>query len=103
MNGSLTAGLRARNIDVVTAEEAGMRGIPDERHLEFAAEAGRPIFSFNRRDFARIHRDWMAGGRTHSGVILLTNRRASVGYQIRELVAVLGMPTEALENGLHYI
>ena len=103
MGHPLASGLRARGVDVLTAEEAQMRGAPDEQHLEFAAAQNRVLYSYNRRDFARIHRDWVAGGRSHAGIVLLTNRRAGYGYQIEEILAVLALPSDQVAINVHYI
>jgi hypothetical protein len=68
MSSALTRALRMRGFDVETAQELGMRGIPDEVHLQYAASQGRTLFSFNRRDYIRIHGEWLTAGRTHSGI-----------------------------------
>lgn len=80
MSTGLVSGLRARDVDVLTAEEAQMRGRADEAHFRYAVAQERVLHSFNRRDFARIHRDWTTLGRPHNGIVLLTNRRAGYGY-----------------------
>lgn len=103
MGAGLASGLRARGVDVLTAEEAQMRGQSDERHLEYALAQDRVLYSYNRRDFARIHRDWTAIGRRHGGIVLLTNRRAGYGYQIEGLLRLLSLPAAALTSSLHYI
>lgn len=48
--------LRRIGHDVLTAQEAGQanRSIPDETVLAFAAEQGRAVISFNRRDFIQL-------------------------------------------------
>ena len=69
--------LRAAGLDVLTAHEAGMRRTADEEHLIFAASMGRLIFSYNSRDFQRIHTAWMRDGRSHAGIALAGTRRWS--------------------------
>ncbi len=102
MANALKVALRNAGLEVLTAQDAGHRGWADEAHLEFAAAHGFTLYSFSRHDFARIHRDWMAAGKSHSGIVLLTNRRAGIGYQLSELVAFAGMRTESTDV-LHYI
>ena len=41
---AVTAGLRRRGVDVVTAQEAGLHPAEDERHLAFAVEEARVVF-----------------------------------------------------------
>jgi hypothetical protein len=55
MSRALIRALRSRSIDVLTAREAGLVRIPDEHHLEYATSVGRTVFTFNVRDFARLH------------------------------------------------
>lgn len=103
MASTVVAGLRRAGIDVLTAEEAGNRGIADEAHLTFATSRNRALYSFNRRDFARIHAEWLRAGKSHSGIVLLTDRRASIGYQIAELATSLGREREEAANTISYI
>ena len=44
---ALIIALRARGIDVQTAEEPQMRGRTDEEQLRYATDQGRAIYSFN--------------------------------------------------------
>lgn len=62
--------LRARGHDVLTSLDAGQAnlGIPDDQVLAFATAQGRALLTFNRRDFARLHRRNSA----HAGVIVCT-------------------------------
>ena len=55
MRAALARGLRARGIDVLTAQEAGMIERSDPDHLAFAAGAGRVLCTFNVGDFWRLH------------------------------------------------
>lgn len=62
-----------------------MRGESDGAHLEFAAAHELMLVSCNRRDFQRLHLEWIAAGRTHSG-IMIVNQRLSRGERIRVLL-----------------
>ena len=46
--------------DVVHAYDLGNRSMPDSRHLWVAANDGRILVTFNRRDFEQLHRFWLA-------------------------------------------
>jgi hypothetical protein len=52
---SLVRALRARQIDVLTANEAGQVGLSDADQLAFAISQNRTIFTFNRGDFVQLH------------------------------------------------
>ena len=62
--------LRGRGFDALTTEEAGLDTATDERQLAFATEEGRAILTYNIRDFAPLHRQWLAAGRPHAGIIV---------------------------------
>ncbi len=57
---ALVMALRKRGVDVLTTLEAGMLEEADDRQLEYAAEHGRVIYSFNAGDFCRLHSEWMS-------------------------------------------
>ncbi len=46
--------------DVVHAVDVGNQSKPDPEHLLVAAESGRILVTFNRRDFRELHRFWTA-------------------------------------------
>ena len=46
--------------DVVHSVDLGNRSKPDPEHLPAAAESGRILVTFNRRDFRVLHQFWTA-------------------------------------------
>jgi predicted nuclease of predicted toxin-antitoxin system len=62
--------LRTRGYDVLTTEKAGLDTATDEEQLAFATDEGRAILTFNIRDFAPLHEQWSAAGRSHAGIIV---------------------------------
>ena len=77
--------LRQRNIDVLTASEVGHEQFSDDRHLAFAASERRSLYSFNARDYARLHAEYLRSGRSHAGIILIPGQRYRTGEKIRRL------------------
>jgi predicted nuclease of predicted toxin-antitoxin system len=73
--------LRAGGVDCLTSEEAGNRILTDEEQLAFAAEHDRTIVTFDKGDFSALHATWMAGLRTHAGMIILTTGRLPVAVR----------------------
>ena len=59
---------------------------PDEAHLEYATSLGRAIYSFNIRDYQRIHTQYQSNGRNHSGIIVGLQQRFSLGQQMSRLI-----------------
>jgi Domain of unknown function (DUF5615) len=70
MDARLVKPLRRAGIDVLTASDAGMVEEPDESALKLASDQGRVLYSFNVSHYSRIHAEWMAAGKSHSGIIL---------------------------------
>src|SRR4030067_462441 len=62
--------LRALGHDVLTSQEAGKAhlSIKDPEVLAFAAEKNRALYTFNRRDFIRLHYQIPK----HAGIIVCT-------------------------------
>ena len=67
--------LARRGHDFVHTYDVGNRSLTDPQQLLFAANAGRIIVTFNRRDFAILHQFWTALNawgqlaRQHSGIL----------------------------------
>jgi len=81
--------LRQRGIDVLTATETCHEQLTDDRHLEFAASVGRPIYSLNARDFARLHAEYLTSGRSHAGIIVIPRQRYGTGEKVRRISDLL--------------
>jgi len=79
---AVSQGLRRRGADVLTAQEAGMRGSSDEEHLTLAASEGRTIFTQDA-DFLRLH----ASNRAHSGIVYAP-QGTPVGAMLQALVLI---------------
>src|SRR3990172_878015 len=85
-------GLRQRGIDVLTAKEAGMLGMPDEKHLELASTQGRVIFTQDS-DFLRFH----SKGINHHGIVY-AHQRTPVSQIIQGLTLIYQILTEEEMN-----
>ena len=79
--------LRARQIDVLTANEAELVGVSDLEQLTFAATQNRTIFTFNRGDFVQLHTAFLQDGRSHAGIIV--SDQLEIGAVIRRLLKLL--------------
>ena len=64
--------LRDRGHDVRALDQGPeQEGLDDEDVLALATEDGRILVTHNIADFPEILREWAAGGRSHSGMILV--------------------------------
>ena len=88
MSAAIVTALRSNGFDVLTAEEASMRGRSDPDHLRFATAEGRVLYGFNRKDYMKLHRDLLQAGVHHAGIVLLGTRSPDIGRQLRGLIAV---------------
>ena len=100
----LLKALRLRGIDVVAAQECGMRRRLDHEQLRWATEQQRALYSSNRRDFYRIHSELMRQGISHGGIILGIQQRYSVGEQMRRLLKLIATKSaEDMRNQVEFL
>jgi hypothetical protein len=76
---SLVAAFRSADLDVVTVADVDRQSFSDEEQLTWAAEQGRVIYSYNRRDFCRLHSEFIAAEMSHAGIIVVQQQRYSIG------------------------
>jgi len=86
MDQALVRALRARGVDAMTAQDAGMIGQADANHLEMATRQGRVLCTFNVGDFRRLHGEYLATSRSHAGIILMHQQRYGIGELLRRLL-----------------
>jgi Domain of unknown function (DUF5615) len=101
---SIILALRNSGVDVITTSEANRLSFLDEEQLIWATEQGRVVYSFNRRDFSRLHSIFIAEERSHTGIILAQQQRYSVGAQLRGLLNLIAAKSaEEMIDQLEYI
>lgn len=67
--------LRLRGIDTLAVvDDPGLSGAPDPDILEHATDQGRVLVTENIRDFARLHSQWLAQNRSHSGILFVSSK-----------------------------
>jgi hypothetical protein len=104
MDQVLVEALRARNVDVLTALDAGMIEREDAEHLDYATEHNRVLCSFNTRDFYRLHSEWISLGKSHAGIVLMRQQYCSVGGQMRRLLRLIASKSaEEMRNWVEFL
>ncbi|MEO8129271.1 MAG: DUF5615 family PIN-like protein [Bryobacteraceae bacterium] len=104
MRKSIVFGLRARNVNVLTAWEAEMINRADEDHLATAAASERALYSFNVADYCVLHQTWIAHKRTHAGIVVAPQQRYSTGEELRRLLRlVVGLTAEEMRNRIEFL
>ena len=104
MRRSPVFGLRARNVDLLTAAEAGMINGQDEDHLTAASTAGRALFTYNTADYCALHQWWISLERTHAGIIVAPQQQYSVGEELRRIMRLISRcSAEQMQNRLEFL
>ena len=104
MDRDLARALMARGLDVRSVLDANMAGHPDAQQLEYATAQGRVLYSSNVRDFHRLHYEYMAARRSHSGIILVSQQRFSIGEQLRRLLNLTSsLSAEEMKDRLEFL
>jgi len=98
----LAEALRIRGVNLLTTMEAGMIGSDDIHQLIFASENKRSLVSYNKRDFARLHYQWMSKQKTHQGIIL--SDQLAIGVVLRRLMRLyFSVKSKDMLNRLEYL
>lgn len=104
MRRALAFGLRARNVDVLTAAEANMINRQDEDDLVMASDSQRDLFTFNVADYCALHQRWMSLQRAHAGIIVAKQQHYSIGEELRRIMRLISHRTaEEMRNRLEFI
>ena len=91
-----------RRFLALTARDAGQLGNSDSVQLAHAAEAGLAILTHNRADFEELHRQYLANGKNHAGIIVAMRRSP---YEIADRLFQLldAVKADEMQNQLFYI
>lgn len=100
---AITVGLRARGLDVLTAQEDDAADWADERLLERATELGRVFFTQDR-DLLEIAKRWVVEQREFAGVVYGHQWKITVGQAIADLqyIAEAAVP-EDMKNNVEFL
>jgi predicted nuclease of predicted toxin-antitoxin system len=99
---SVAYGLRLRGFDVVTTYKAGNTGKTDEEQLLFASKQNRVIFTFNVKDFCKLHIEFLSKSKTHKGIIV--SRPFPTSVVIKGLAKILVLyDQKEMENNLLWL
>ncbi len=94
--------LHARGFDCITVRDEGMLAADDPAQLAHAISLKRCILTHNRQHFEQLHREHLAIGKPHFGMIVAVRRSP---YEIAQRLAILlnSLTADELENQLLYI
>lgn len=67
---AIASAVRLRGYDVTTVRDAERKAVSDLDQLRYASLQKRVLFTFNVADFVKLHDEFTAAGRHHSGILL---------------------------------
>jgi hypothetical protein len=98
----LAAQLRQYGFDVTSTVEMNLIGVADDEQLAYAASSQRAIVTFNHKDFAVRHMQYLEEGQEHWGIILSTEETLDVLR--RRLLRLLNtLSAEELRNQMRWL
>jgi predicted nuclease of predicted toxin-antitoxin system len=97
---AIAVAVRLRGYDVTTVKDAERKAASDFDQLCYASMQKRVLFTFNVADFVKLHDEFMAAGRQHSGILL--SKQLPVGIIVKRLLKLLSRlyPDEIENNTL---
>jgi hypothetical protein len=102
VDADLAPQLRQRGLDAVSVYDLNQQGLSDEAILEQAAGQQRVLLTHNIRHFVALHRQYLAKGRSHSGIVV-TNERY-IGRLIERVLAFAStVPAEEVGNQVRFL
>jgi hypothetical protein len=94
--------LRRNGYDAISMPEAGRLTEPDPLQLEWAANHGRVLMSFNVGDFVRLHGEWLRTGKHHAGLVV--SQQQPLGEIVRRLLNLAAsLSAEELRDRLEFL
>jgi predicted nuclease of predicted toxin-antitoxin system len=94
--------LRNQGFDAISTPEAGRLTVDDPEQLEWAANQGRVLMTFNVGDFVALHGEWLRTGRHHAGLIVSAQRPP--GETLRRLLNLAAsLSAEDLRDRLEFL
>ena len=96
---ALTHALRARGVDVLTAQDAGRCGLPDPDQLAFATAEERVMMTFDT-DYLALH----YAGTQHAGIAWCEEQKYKIGELLTALLVVHGvLSRDEMRNQVEYL
>lgn len=98
----LAAQLRQYGFDATSTFETGMGEASDDELLAYAASQQRTIVTFNHKDFAIFHAEYMTENKEHWGIVFSTEEKPDIIR--RRLLRLLNtLSVEELKNQIRWL
>ncbi|MFZ3208313.1 MAG: DUF5615 family PIN-like protein [Geobacteraceae bacterium] len=94
--------LRSRGFDVIHAQELNRKGRSDKEQLEYAVQDGRCFFSFNVKDFVKLHNQYVMDNMEHWGIIV--SKQLPLGETLKRLLRLANaFPRDSIRNRIEFL
>jgi hypothetical protein len=102
IHGAVAQALRRAGLDAISTPDAQRIGSTDEDQLLWASAEGHVIVTFNVSDFTRMHAEWIHAGRSHSGIIVSSQR--TIGDVVARLIRLSqSLDADAMRDRLEFL
>lgn len=99
---AIAVAVRLRGYDVTTVRDAERKAASDLDQLRYALLQKRVLFTFNVADFVKLHDEFVATGRHHSGILL--SKQLPVGIIVKRLLKLLSrLRVDEIENNILWL
>lgn len=103
MDSDLLRALQLRDVDVISVAQAKMLSRSDEEQLQWAFVNNRVIYSFNIKDYYRLHTMLVEQGEVHAGIIL-GQQNYAIGEQMRRILRIIAAKSaEDMQNQVEFL
>jgi hypothetical protein len=103
VHSAITAGLRARGVDVLTADEDGYAQEDDGVILRRATSLGRVVFTQDD-DFLALAHEWLGAGKEFAGVAYAHQLNITIGQAINDLEVIAKvLEPEEMRNQIQFL
>lgn len=83
----VASSLRLRGYDAISAHEEENWGLEDSEQLDYAIRQQRALFTFDPRDFIRLHKSYLEEEKDHYGIIV--SKQVTIGRAVNRLSQLL--------------
>ncbi len=102
VHSGLAHALRKRGYDVIHAQQLDRKGRSDLEQLSFAIEQERCLFTFNVKDFVKLHNQYATSQQEHWGIIV--SKQLPFRETLSRLLRVLQRTSkETMKNYLDFL
>lgn len=102
VHSGLSEALRKRGYDAVNVQEINKRGCSDDEIIIEAVKDARCIFTFNVKDYVKLHKKMVELNEEHKGIIVA--KQLTFSETLKKLLKLLqSVNSESMKNKLEFL